>query len=178
VTRPVGATNVLTYKLGGFVNGQTTSVVSGSPALSTTATPASHPGTYQITATIGTLSAANYAFAFATGTLTVVKAPVRVVAKPTTFFTTVLAGKVTFSATVTHAGTGAAIPGAGVTFRAVTLFGYVITCNGVTNAAGFATCTESGLKLLRLVIPATYTATTPSTIDYLPGSGTATINTL
>jgi hypothetical protein len=57
----------------GFVNGEdlASSGVTGSPGLSTDATPASLPGTYPITAAQGTLAAANYAFAFVGGTLTV-----------------------------------------------------------------------------------------------------------
>ena len=44
----------------GFVNGDTSAVLSGAPSLTTTATPASPAGTYPITAASGTLSAANY----------------------------------------------------------------------------------------------------------------------
>src|SRR5439155_4544078 len=60
----------------GFQNGETlaTSGVTGSPSLTTTATPTSAPGTFAITAAIGTLASANYSFTFANGTLTVTKA--------------------------------------------------------------------------------------------------------
>lgn len=64
----------LTATLTGFVNGETlaTSGVTGSAALSTTATTASPAGAYPITATIGSLNAANYSFStFVAGTLTV-----------------------------------------------------------------------------------------------------------
>ncbi len=61
----------LTASISGFVNGDTSQAVSGSAALSTTATSTSAAGTYPITASIGTLSAANYDFAFVPGTLTV-----------------------------------------------------------------------------------------------------------
>jgi hypothetical protein len=58
----------------GFVNGDTLSVVSGSPSFSTTATVASPPGNYPITPAVGTLSAANYTFTtFVAGSLTVGK---------------------------------------------------------------------------------------------------------
>jgi hypothetical protein len=68
-----GATNPsFTASYGGFVNGETTSVLSGSPSLTTTATLSSPAGNYPITATNGTLSAANYAFAFVNGSLTVI----------------------------------------------------------------------------------------------------------
>ena len=63
----------LTYTITGFVNGDTSSVVSGAPVLSTTATTGSLAGNYPITVSVGTLSAANYDFPnLVSGTLTVV----------------------------------------------------------------------------------------------------------
>ncbi len=61
----------LTYAITGFVNGDTQSVVSGTPTLSTTATTGSAAGTYPITISAGTLAATNYTFTFVNGTLTV-----------------------------------------------------------------------------------------------------------
>lgn len=61
----------LTYSVTGFVNGDTSSVLSGSPSETTTAAKGSAPGTYPITISQGTLSAANYTFGFVNGTLTV-----------------------------------------------------------------------------------------------------------
>lgn len=62
----------LTYTPSGFVAGDTASVLTGSPSLSTTAMQGSAPGEYPITIGPGTLSAANYSFAFASGgTLTI-----------------------------------------------------------------------------------------------------------
>jgi hypothetical protein len=58
----------------GFVNGDTWSVLSGAPSLTTTATPTSAPGSYTITSAAGTLAASNYTFSFANGTLTVTAA--------------------------------------------------------------------------------------------------------
>ncbi len=60
----------LTYTVSGFVNGDTQSVLSGSPSLTTTATWQSPVGNYPIIATQGTLSAQNYTFMFVNGTLT------------------------------------------------------------------------------------------------------------
>jgi uncharacterized repeat protein (TIGR03803 family) len=75
LTKVVGAVNpTLAYKVSGFVLGETTAVLSGTPEVSTTATTASPVGTYPIMASLGTLSAANYSFAFGSGTLTVVYA--------------------------------------------------------------------------------------------------------
>ena len=72
LSRPQGEANPpLTYTFSGLVNGDTTSVVSGTPSLSTTATIVSPNGQYPIDIAAGTLSAANYDFTTADGTLTV-----------------------------------------------------------------------------------------------------------
>ena len=68
---PFGTTPVLGATISGFVNGDTISVVSGAPALATTASALSLPGTYPITVGLGTLSAANYTFTLVGGTYTV-----------------------------------------------------------------------------------------------------------
>jgi hypothetical protein len=74
-TKTYGAANPpLTATITGFVNGETDIVVSGAPALSTTATETSGVGSYPITAAVGTLAVANYSFAFVPGTLTVTQA--------------------------------------------------------------------------------------------------------
>jgi hypothetical protein len=75
-TRFYGAANpALTYAITGFVNNDPASVVSGAPALSTTATASSALGNYPITADVSSLSAANYTFSPLNGTLTVTAAP-------------------------------------------------------------------------------------------------------
>jgi hypothetical protein len=74
--RTYGATNpVFTVSYSGFVGGDGTNVLSGSPAFSTTATTNSAPGNYPIQISAGTLSAANYTFSFSNGTLTVTSSP-------------------------------------------------------------------------------------------------------
>ena len=71
-TRPPGEANPpLTYTITGLVNGDSSSVVSGAPILSTTAIIASPAGQYPIDITAGSLSAANYDFTTVGGTLTV-----------------------------------------------------------------------------------------------------------
>ena len=60
-----------TASYSGFVNGDGQGVLSGAPSLTTTATSSSPVGSYSITAAQGTLSAQNYSFAFANGTLTI-----------------------------------------------------------------------------------------------------------
>ena len=61
----------LTVNFSGFVSGEGTNVLAGTPSLSTSATINSPPGTYAIVVSAGTLSATNYIFAFVNGTLTV-----------------------------------------------------------------------------------------------------------
>ncbi len=58
----------------GFVNGDPPTVVTGVPALTTTATTSSPAGSYPIVAALGTLAAVNYSFTFGTGTLTITPA--------------------------------------------------------------------------------------------------------
>ena len=74
-SRAYGAANpAFTASFSGFVNGDTSSVLSGAPSLTTTATPTSAPGSYTITSAVGTLAASNYTFSFLNGTLTVTAA--------------------------------------------------------------------------------------------------------
>ena len=69
---------VFTVGYSGFVNGDGTNVLTGAPAISTTATTNSPTGDYTITISQGTLSAPNYNFAFINGTLTVTQATVTI----------------------------------------------------------------------------------------------------
>ncbi len=74
--RVYGAANpAFTYTASGFVNGETNSVLSGSPSITTAATSASPAGDYPIQVAQGTLSATNYAFSFTNGLLTVILVP-------------------------------------------------------------------------------------------------------
>jgi hypothetical protein len=74
LSRVFGAANpVFTVSFSGFQNGENvgTSGVAGSPNCTTTATAPSMIGTYDITCTLGSLTAANYGFTFVKGTLTI-----------------------------------------------------------------------------------------------------------
>ncbi len=78
--RAYGADNpTFSAAITGFVNGDGQGVVHGAPGLTTTATVSSPVGTYAIVAAAGSLTAANYTFAFANGTLTVTQATPSVV---------------------------------------------------------------------------------------------------
>ncbi len=99
----------------GFVNGDTQSVVSGTPSLTSTATTSSSVGSYPITAALGTLSAANYTFStFVNGTLTITQAtPAITWATPAAIpYGTALNGT-QLDATANAAGTFAYSPAAG-----------------------------------------------------------------
>jgi fibronectin type 3 domain-containing protein len=92
----------LSASYSGFVNGDGSSVLTGSPSLSTTATSSSAAGTYPITATQGTLTAANYTFTYVNGTYSVVAAPT------VTLTTSAALSKITngYQATVTVTNSG------------------------------------------------------------------------
>lgn len=80
-SRPYGAVNpVFTASYTGFVNGDTGAVISGNPSLTTTAAGTSAIGGYIITAAPGSLSTANYSFAFVNGTLTITPATLTITA--------------------------------------------------------------------------------------------------
>jgi len=71
----------LSATISGYRNNDGPGVVSGGAIVSTVATPASLAGTYPITVSAGTLTAANYDFTnLATGTLTITQAPLTVTA--------------------------------------------------------------------------------------------------
>jgi RHS repeat-associated protein len=101
-SRAYGVPNpAFAYLPTGFVNGDTSSVLSGAPSLTTTATPTSAPGSYPITAAAGTLTAANYSFTFAAGTLTVTTASQTITFTPPTSPVTYGVSPITLSATST-----------------------------------------------------------------------------
>ncbi len=83
LVRSYGSLNPpLTPAFSGFVNGDTTVVLAGAPALVTAAVPASTVGSYPIIASAGTLAASNYDFTFVSGTLTVILVPLTISADP------------------------------------------------------------------------------------------------
>ena len=68
----------LTVSYSGFVSGDDTNVLSGSPELVTTAKSDSPPGTYPITVGAGTLTSSCYAFNFVNGALVVISPPIQI----------------------------------------------------------------------------------------------------
>jgi hypothetical protein len=82
-SRAYGAADpVYTARYSGFIGSDSTNVISGAPAFSTTANV--HSGVngspYPISATVGTLNAANYTFAFVNGNLTITQAVLTITA--------------------------------------------------------------------------------------------------
>ena len=138
----------LTYQISGFVNGDTQAVVSGAPALSTTATTGSPAGNYPITVSAGTLAAANYDFPAANlvpGTLTVVaQTGVSVAVSPNTSPST-YGQAVTFSVTVSPTSAGPTPTGT-VQFQADGVnFGSAVTLvNGAATSAAISSLAAGG----------------------------------
>ena len=74
-TRVFGQANpTFTPSYSGFVSTDTSSVLTGAPSLTTSATATSPVASYPITVTQGNLSAANYTFSFVNGSMSVTKA--------------------------------------------------------------------------------------------------------
>jgi len=97
----------VTYTITGFVNGDSASVVNGTPALTTTATAASGAGAYPITVSTGSLAAANYSFIYVNGTLTIAPATSSISLVSSTGGTSNYGQLVTFTPTVTPVPPGA-----------------------------------------------------------------------
>ena len=108
----------LTSTITGFVNGDSSAVVSGAAVLSTPATTSSPAGSYAITVTAGTLSAANYDFPnLVNGTLTVTVPLVAAVAIVPSLASPTYGQALTFTATVSPASPGGPTPGGAVQFQ-------------------------------------------------------------
>ncbi|MEK6910394.1 MAG: MBG domain-containing protein, partial [Nanoarchaeota archaeon] len=67
-----------TASYSGFVNGENSSVISGTPGFNTSVITGSPVNNYAITPTVGSLAAVNYSFSFIPGTISVTKAPLDV----------------------------------------------------------------------------------------------------
>ncbi len=112
------------YTITGFVNSDPSTVVTGAPSITTTATQTSPVGTYPITPTIGTLAAANYTFTFVPGVLTVTTPP------PADYTLTV-------TPTIVEMENGAS---ATFTFSLTSLYGYAGTVNFSCKAPANINC--------------------------------------
>lgn len=151
------ANPALTYTPSGFVNGETATVLSGAPALTTTAVQTSPVGTYPITIGAGTLAASNYTFTLVNGTLTVFNGPTLTV-------NTLPDGTSTKNSTLTVSGTvTAATGGSAVSSLTVTDNGgtpAVVTFDGSGN---FSTAITLSTGANVIVVAATDAGSNTST---------------
>jgi hypothetical protein len=105
-SRAYGAANpAFSYTITGYVNGDTSGVVSGTAMETTTATTSSALGTYPITFATESLSATNYTFSYVGGTLTVSGA-VATLTLSTSGTPVLYGGSVTFTATLSISSSG------------------------------------------------------------------------
>jgi MBG domain (YGX type) len=158
---------VLTHTISGFVDGDTSAVVSGAPTLSTPAGQFSDAGDYPIEIDQGTLSADGYGFTLVPGTLTITPAPTTLVAAPVV--ARLLPPRIYFprlSARLTYGAAGS--PTANQTVRFTV--GSTVVCTGTTDAAGVASCAGSVSGTLSVVLRLGYDAVFAGSQNYLPSS--------
>ena len=170
VSRPMGGANSFGFSFLGFVNGEGPAVVSGQPAFSTSANATSEPGMYLITPSTGTLAASNYSFLFQNGWLTVTKGTLHIAVAPASRALMIKNHKMTFAATATNSLSGLPVSGITLTWKVPVAGGATVTCSGVTDSSGTASCTSSDGRLLLLGVGKPYTVNFTGNYDYLPAS--------
>ncbi len=143
-TRSYGSTNpALTYTVTGFLNGDTSAILSGAASISTTATTTSPVGSYPITVTAGTLQAPNYGFTFVNGSLVVGQATSATTLTAPSFATQ---GH-TVALTATVASTTSGTPTGSVVFSAGGVqIGSAALVNGVATLS--PTATTAGTEMI------------------------------
>ena len=163
-SRVYGAADpTFTATISGFVNGDAASVVSGQPKFTSNDTVKSSVGAYTITPTLGTLTAANYAFTvFNSATLTITKAHLTVTANPATRL--VGAADPTFTVTVTGFVNGD-------TASVVSGHASFISTDSVTSPAGTYTITPALGTLTATNYDFTVFDTGTLTVTAAPASG-------
>jgi hypothetical protein len=115
----------LTYTISGFVNGDTSAVVSGTATPATAVSTGTVPGRYPITFSTEGLTAANYAFTYVKGTLTVLPGVPQTISIPALPTVTYGVGPISVAATASS--------GLPVTYTVtgpVTLTGTTLTITG------------------------------------------------
>lgn len=161
----------VTWRLSGFRNGDTQSVVSGAPEVSTTATRTSDVGTYPINISEGKLTARNYVFVPRPGTLRITAATTRTVAATPVLKPTAEAPYGSVSAVLTYGSQDKPVIGATVTFTS----GAETLCTAVTNTSGEATCTLTERAARVLIARNGVTASFAGTPNFSPSSGEASL---
>jgi hypothetical protein len=158
-TKVFGQANpTLTASYSGFVNGDTTAVLIGSPSLATRAGQYSLVGSYPITAGVGSLSAHDYVFLFRNGTLTINKdGTVTSLASSAPGNAAPYGQAVTFTASVAAAAPGSGTPTGLVDFFDATTNTDLGTATlQVVNGVDQATLTTAHLGVGPNAITATY----------------------
>ena len=159
----------LTYAYSGFVNNETPSVVSGMPALFTTATATSNAGVYGITVSTGTLSSANYSFLYVNGALTIQPAtqsitfttnPPATAAFKSTFTVSAIGGASKNIVTFTSSGS---CSNAGATY---TMTNSVGTCSVIANQAGTANYAPAPTVTRNVTATGPFVTVSSSSIDF------------
>ena len=172
----------LTASITGFVPGDSSAAVTGSPTLSTLVTATSNVGTYPITATIGSLAAANYTFQFANGALVVSAANTAVALSSSVSGTAAPGQAITFTATVSAVAPGSGTPSGKVQFYVDgNAFGSAVTLS----STGVALSNSSALPPGSHTITAAYISSTTNfnnsnaaAIKQSVGKYTATLSNL
>jgi Ca2+-binding RTX toxin-like protein len=163
-SRVYGASNpTFSVSYSGFQGSDNSSVLSGSPTESTNATTTSAPGSYTISVTQGSLSAANYVFTFATGTLTITQD-----ASTTSVSNTASGESVVLTATVTANSPGSGTPTGTVDFFDTT----TNTDLGSVTLSGGKAVLSTGLLPGNQTITATYSGDA----NFTASSGTTSVS--
>ncbi|NVN97854.1 MAG: MBG-2 domain-containing protein [Geobacteraceae bacterium] len=127
-SRSYGSANpIFTPTYSGFVYGESAAVLTGVPSLITTADSNSPVGSYDITASVGTLVAANYDFSFGTGTLAVSLASQTITFNPLAARTY---GDAVFDLTATGGASGNQVTYASSDLTVATVSGATVTIVG------------------------------------------------
>jgi len=158
----------LTYSVVGYVNGDTSSVLSGAPMETTTATQGSAVGTYPITITQGTLTATNYSFQFQNGTLTITS--LGTTATPTfspaagtyTSIQTVTISDTTSGATIYYTTDGSTPTTSSTKYSAAITVSSTETIKAIAVAAGYSQSAVATAKYTINLRAATPTLSPPS----------------
>ena len=159
-----------TATITGYVNGEGSTAITGTPALSTTATQYSNVTSYPITPAVGTLAASNYSFTYANGSLVITAAPLTITGASTSPTYTGLA----------QTNSAATISGIKGSSDAFTISGYgsgtnagtyndslVATAAGSTNAANYnITINNGSLTIGKANLSATGTQTYNGTTTF------------
>jgi hypothetical protein len=161
--------------LAGFKNSQTRTVLTTQPTCTTTVTSSTNAGSYVGANSCAGAAAKNYSFSYVLGNATVTKADLVITPGQISVVRSFWAGKMTFTAKVTHSITGAPIAGVPVSFATTSILNYTLTCTGTTNAQGIATCSNGNGNFLFLYTPKTYTGQAPATTNYNAATGTGVI---